>query len=357
MSFGHTIIEWYKEHHRSLPWRETKDPYRIWVSEVILQQTRVNQGLEYYRRFLEQFPDIQALARAPEEKVLKAWQGLGYYSRARNMHKAARTIVDELSGRFPTNYRELLGLQGIGEYTASAVASIAFDLPYPVMDGNVLRFMARLFGITQPVNGAAGKKVIHEYLSREIAGHEPGLFNQAAMEFGAMLCTPKNPVCLQCPLQSACVARNTGHVDKIPVKDKKPLPQPRYFHYLVIILKEDNQIFTFLNKRSEKDIWRNLYEFPMIEAQALLNWDELRKQQRYREVFPESQPRLAGVSNDFTHVLSHRILYARCFMVIADRAPENLIKARQNEIDHYPLPRLMEKMLENINITFYVKKD
>ena len=353
MGFARIIIEWYQGNKRPLPWRETKDPYKIWVSEVILQQTRVNQGLDYYYRFLDLFPDVHALAGASEEQVLKAWQGLGYYSRARNMHKAAQTIVERHSGSFPAAYRELLELKGVGEYTASAVASIAFNLPCPVIDGNVLRFMSRYLGILEPVNSSGVKKKILDFLSGEINNAEPGTFNQAVMELGALVCTPRNPACPLCPLQDKCLARNTGSVDKIPIKEKKPLPRPRYFHYLVIILRDNNQIFTLLNKRSGKDIWRNLFEFPMIETHALPPWEGLNEEPGFKAMF-SVEPVLVDVTRDFRHILSHRVLNARCFLVETERPPRDFARVRMDEINDYPLPRLMEKILEETNITFYV---
>ena len=353
MGFRSRLTEWYKMHHRALPWRETSDPYRIWVSEVILQQTRVNQGMDYYRRFLESFPDIHALAAASEEEVLKVWQGLGYYSRARNMHHAAKTVVNEYQGQFPDKYHDILALKGIGEYTASAVASIAFNLPHPVLDGNVLRFISRLKGVVEPVDTSKGKQLIRDVLEYEMDKETPGLFNQALMEFGALVCAPKNPDCERCPFRNDCVARNTGYVDKIPVKGKKQPPSPRYFHYLVIILRKDNQMFTVLNKRSGKDIWKNLYEFPVIEADTMLDWDMLTSNASFREIFRGQIPELLKVSNPYRHVLSHRILHARYFVVSGDSIPGNHLQVAVEQLDRYPVSRLMAKMLDSLNITFY----
>jgi A/G-specific adenine glycosylase len=313
--------------------------------------------LAYYQRFLEIFPDIHSLAAASEDEVLKVWQGLGYYSRARNMHHTARQVVAERDGVFPTSYEEMIKLKGIGEYTASAVASIAFNLPHPVIDGNVLRFISRLQGILEPVNSARGKQMIQQVLNDEIDKDDPGLFNQALMEFGALVCTPKNPNCSNCIFQARCVARNTGNVDKIPIKEKKQAQKARYFNYLVIILNEDNQVFTFLKKRSEKDIWRNLYEFPMVEAEKLLDWDELRLRKEYQSLFTNQKPELLSFTEDFRHILSHQVLNARCFIFRSNYMKPSFYKVSINKMENYPVSRLMEKMMEQLNITFHTLKD
>jgi A/G-specific adenine glycosylase len=352
--FKKQIIEWYEENRRILPWRETQDPYKIWISEIILQQTRVNQGLAYYLHFLEIFPDIHTLAGASEEEVLKVWQGLGYYSRARNMHQAAKRIVSEQNGVFPATYEELIELKGIGEYTASAVASIAFGLTHAVIDGNVLRFISRLRGIHEPVNTIKGKEIIKQIMQSEIDETMPGTFNQAVMEFGALVCKPRKPACNVCMFQTICVARNTGNVDQIPVKEKKPGPKPRYFHYIIIILKEDKQVFTFLKKRSDNDIWRNLYEFPVVEGDRLLKWDEIRMKKEFLSIFEEKKPDFTGLVKDIKHVLSHRILHARCFVVHTEQINDRFIKVSLENIRDYPVSRLMEKILDELNITFHI---
>jgi A/G-specific adenine glycosylase len=353
MKFAPIISSWYKDHHRPLPWRETKDPYKIWVSEVILQQTRVSQGIDYYHRFLDSFPDIHALACASEDEVLKVWQGLGYYSRARNMHQAAKTMLENYNGHFPSSFTEIILLKGVGEYIASAVASFAFDLAYPVIDGNVLRFIARLKGIVEPVNTSLGKKMIREILENEIDHNDPALFNQAVMEFGAIICMPQKPACNVCPLQMDCIARNTGMVDKIPVKTKKSAPRPRYLHYIVTFIKKDNQLFTLFKKRFKDDIWKNLYEFPLIELNTLVSWDEIVHRPEFKEMFPGNSPRLNGILKDYRHVLSHRVLNTRCFIVESDYIPEGFLLTGWEQIREFPVSRLMERILEDLNITFH----
>ena len=228
-----TLIHWYAENKRELPWRETTDPYRIWISEIILQQTRVVQGLEYFNRFMLRFPDVRALAEAPGDEVMKYWQGLGYYSRARNLHAAAKEIVEKFGGEFPRNYSDVLTLKGIGEYTA-AICSFAWKLPYAVVDGNVYRVLARIFGIDTPIDSNAGKKVFSGLAAELLDRRHPDLYNQAIMDFGAIQCTPKVPVCLYCPLRENCVALASGQVEKLPVKAGKSVVKPRYFNYLHI---------------------------------------------------------------------------------------------------------------------------
>jgi A/G-specific adenine glycosylase len=357
MGFSSQIIEWYVNHHRRLPWRETRDPYKIWVSEVILQQTRVDQGLGYYNRFIEKFPDIRSLATAEEEEVLKVWQGLGYYSRARNMHQAARRVMQIHNGVFPSVYEQIISLKGIGDYSASAISSFAFGLPYPVMDGNVIRVISRLYGITDPVNSTYTRNRIKEILEGEIDRKRPGLFNQAIMEFGALHCTPQNPRCETCPIRDACVAWNTGNVQKIPVKDKKSPVRDRFFHYLVFIMKENDLIYTLLNKRTGNDIWRNLYEFPMIENERMLEWKEVTELPDWKEFISSGASELVCASGIFTHTLSHRKLFARYFLIECNALPDGFLKVSRSELPGFPVPKLMEKIITQTNITFLDLKD
>ena len=261
MMFTERLLDWFDTHKRDLPWRGETDPYRIWISEVILQQTRVVQGMDYYRRFLETFPTCSALAAAPEAEVLKVWQGLGYYSRARNLHAAARQIVADHGGAFPSDYPSIRNLKGVGDYTAAAIASIAFGLPHPAVDGNVLRFVARYQGIFDNIAAPATRKLVETTCQKWIPNDRPGDFNQAMMEMGAMVCTPKNPSCTACPFASACYAFQHQQVEQLPVKQKNITVKNRYFHYL-IFLHNDH---TIVQRRAENDIWRELYEFPLVE--------------------------------------------------------------------------------------------
>lgn len=262
MNFAEQLDHWYDENKRSLPWRGENDPYKIWISEIILQQTRVNQGWDYYLRFIAQFPDVKTLATAPLEQVLKIWQGLGYYSRARNLHSAAQTILHEYQGNFPSDYQHIRNLKGIGDYTAAAIASIAFGLPYPAIDGNVFRFVCRYAGIRDNIMLGATRKLVTERCQHLMADMPPGTFNQAMMEFGATHCTPKNPQCDTCPFQSQCYAYKNQVVDLLPVIVKNLHIKKRYFHYLFFIKQQQ----TLIEQRTANDIWKNLFQLPLIEA-------------------------------------------------------------------------------------------
>ncbi len=257
-------MEWYPRHRRDLPWRHTRDPYAIWLSEVILQQTRVKQGLPYYLTYLNAYPTVQDLAAAPADEVLRHWQGLGYYSRARNMHHTAQQVVNEYAGRFPETYAELLKLRGVGQYTAAAIASFAFDEKVAVLDGNVFRVLARVFGLTQDIAAPASRRVFQVLADQLIPAAAPAEFNQAIMEFGAIQCTPVNPDCLFCPLQSECYAFQHGMVNELPVKSKAKAARTRYFHYLV--LRHADTVY--MRKRGPKDIWEGLYDFALTETTA-----------------------------------------------------------------------------------------
>lgn len=264
--FAHTLIIWHKQNPRPMPWLETKDPYKIWISEIILQQTRVAQGWQYYERFIERFPDITSLYHTHESDVLKYWEGLGYYSRARNIKKAADQIFTSFHGKFPDTYETLLSLPGIGPYTASAIAGFAYDLPYPVLDGNVARFLARFLAVESPPLDPPGKKIITEFLLKAIQETKPSAFNQAIMNFGALICKPAKPNCHECPFTSACKAYQLQLTDQLPVTLPKKEKTNRYFHYFIFYHAETGR--TVIQQRSGKDIWQHLYEFPLIENES-----------------------------------------------------------------------------------------
>ena len=306
-NFSNVILDWYDENRRSLPWRESKDAYRIWLSEVILQQTRVAQGLPYYLNFIKTFHTVNDLAQAPEEAVLRLWQGLGYYSRARNLHKCAKVVSEQYNGVFPSTYDELLALPGIGPYTAAAIASIAFNRKVAVVDGNVYRVLARIFGIDTDISSTEGKKEFQELASRLINDKNPGDHNQAVMEFGATLCTP-SPRCEECPFRKQCVAYAKGLIDKLPVKEKKIKKRTRYFYYF--ILREGNTIA--MKKRTGRDIWNGLYEFYLIETAA----------DKKLKAIVESDLLLKNISENrfiesgtIRHLLSHQELIIRFFEI------------------------------------------
>jgi A/G-specific adenine glycosylase len=340
------LIDWYKSNKRMLPWRSINDPYKIWISEIILQQTRVAQGLEYYIRFIERFPDVKTLADADEQEVLKYWQGLGYYSRARNLHAAARTVRDQYAGKFPENYESILKLKGIGEYTAAAIASFVWNLPYPVVDGNVFRVLSRLFLIDEPIDTQKGKKYF-TMLAGEIMGKaRPGLFNQAIMEFGALQCTPSAPDCMRCPFIDNCLAYSKQAISDYPVKLNKTKTKDLYLYYFHIHWKK----YTYLYIRKEKGIWQNLFEFPLIESEKAIEPETLIKDAVFPPFLPaENIDSFRFVIQNRKHVLSHRILYATFIEVFLNREPEipeSIIRIKENDIEQYPVHRLMEYYIE-----------
>lgn len=343
------LIGWYSENKRELPWRETRDPYRIWISEIILQQTRVVQGLEYYRRFMERFPDVNALAEAEADEVMKYWQGLGYYSRARNLHAAAKEVVVRFGGRFPDDYRAVRSLKGIGEYTAAAICSFAWRQPYAVVDGNVYRVLSRLFGIDMPIDSSEGKKYFAE-LAQELLHREcPDLYNQAIMDFGAVQCVPKSPDCLFCPLRESCVAYATGRIGTLPVKAGKTVVKPRYFNYLVIRCGGK----TLLSLRQGKDIWQGLYEYPLIETEQAMDFAELQQTGEYRRLLEDAgEIRVSGMLEMPKHVLSHRVIYARFYELEVSRLTAGMnayLPVAEEDEDQYAVSRLIGLYRERKN--------
>ncbi|HEY0091267.1 MAG TPA: A/G-specific adenine glycosylase, partial [Flavobacterium sp.] len=274
MNFPKLLIDWYLQNRRNLPWRDTTDPYLIWLSEIMLQQTRVAQGMPYYFKFAEAFPTVFDLARADEQQVLKLWQGLGYYSRARNLHKTAQYVAGNLGGIFPKNYAGLIKLTGVGEYTAAAIASFSYNEPVAVVDGNVFRVLSRFFDIETDIATPSAKKEFTSLASELMPKDQPALFNQAIMEFGALQCIPRNPDCYNCPLNSGCLAFKSRKVNVLPVKSKKAKAKDRFFNYLVY--SDENQR-TLLEKRIGKGIWENLYEFPLIETDSVAETESIMK--------------------------------------------------------------------------------
>ncbi len=345
------LQNWYEENKRELPWRNTKDPYKIWISEIILQQTRVKQGYQYYLNFLEKFPTIQSLANSDEQEVLKQWQGLGYYTRARNLHKTAKIITDKFNGTFPNRYTDILSLAGIGEYTASAISSFAFKLPHAVLDGNVYRFLSRLFADETPIQTSAGKKVFNKYASLLLDKKNPDTHNQAIMEIGALQCTPTSPNCPECPIDTHCKAFEVGKVEEFPVKTKKIKQRKRYFNYLFIL---DNEK-TFIQKRTRKDIWQNLYELPLIESNKSLTWNEITKTDDFLNYFSENTNISAEKPTEINHILSHQKIMARFFVVYSQgQKPKNTIEVSINKLENYPISRLIDIFLKE-NIKDYYK--
>jgi A/G-specific adenine glycosylase len=344
--YRNVLTVWYNHAKRDLPWRESRDPYKIWVSEVILQQTRVRQGIDYYYNFLRQFPDVESLAKASEEEVLKVWQGLGYYSRARNMHHAAKTIVSGHEGKFPKEYVSIRSLKGIGDYTAAAIASLAFDLPYAVVDGNVYRVLSRLFGISTPIDTSQGRKEFQQLAQMMLDTDHPGEFNQALMEFGAIHCLPGQPLCLSCPFSSSCYAFINQSVASFPVKSKQTKQRDRYLNYLY--LHQSDKLF--LQKRDDKDIWRNMFELPLIETILPLSPEKLTISHQWKEIFKNLDYQVERISPERIHQLTHQKLHLRFFSVVLKgiKVPDKMISVDYKEIGRYAVPKPIENFLSEI---------
>lgn len=344
--FGGRLQQWYHLHKRDLPWRATSNPYYIWVSEVILQQTRVAQGHSYYLRFVDRFPTIQALASAEEDEVLKYWEGLGYYSRARNLHAAAKEVMELYHGRFPESYPDILSLKGIGEYTAAAIASFAYDQPRAVVDGNVFRVLSRVFGLESPIDTSFGKKKFQELAQMLLDENNPGLYNQAIMEFGALQCVPVNPVCSVCPLEDKCVALELDKVSVLPHKSLKKKVQSRYLNYFEVRCGDK----ILVCKRTGNDIWKNLYELPLIETSCDFSWEEMRQSDLFRELFSGvSILKVSGGAKVWKHVLTHRIIYAKFYEVEVNEFASLLnryMAVSSQEREDIAFSRLVNKYLD-----------
>jgi A/G-specific adenine glycosylase len=343
------LISWYNTNKRDLPWRSTRDPYRIWLSEVILQQTRVAQGLPYYEKFTEAFPTVFDLARAPEQKVLKLWQGLGYYSRARNLHRAAKDVVKLHGGRFPGTYEGLLELKGVGDYTASAIASFCFNKPHAVLDGNVFRVLARLFAIDTPINSGEGKKQFALLANELLDRKDPGTYNQAIMEFGAQHCTPQNPRCDGCPLFAACASGPKGAAGQYPKKNASRPVRNRYFEYFFV--RQGST--TYIAQRGAGDIWAGLYELPALEFAATASRDKVLGQFAKQVLGNERAAfRVKCVSGVKTHQLSHQKIMARFWQVElkASRKVGGYKAVALRNLSQYPFPVLIGRHLQEITI-------
>ena len=345
MIFSKQILLWYTKNKRDLPWRNTTNPYNIWLSEIMLQQTRVAQGTPYYISFVKNFPSVRDLASASEEKILKLWQGLGYYSRARNLHATAKIITEKYNGDFPSTYKELIQLKGVGDYTASAIASISFNRPEPVVDGNVYRVLSRYFGVSIPINSTEGIKYFKDLARKVMDSKNIRDYNQGIMEFGAIQCAPRNPNCSICPLKNGCVAVQEKKVEVLPVKIKKTKVRNRYFNYLVIL---DGNNTTILKQRTGKGIWQNLYEFPLIESDTTL------KEEEVCDRINESLP-LYGNSEvyqfnetEIIHKLSHQHLYTTFWIVNVDDEILNGIPVSM--LAKYPVPVLIADFMNTFKI-------
>lgn len=334
------VLHFHTKTSRDIPLRKTKNPYYIWLREVILQQTRIAQGLPYFVKFIKTFPTVFDLANASEETVLKLWQGLGYYSRAKNLHYTAKYIADKLNGEFPNNYKELLKLKGVGEYTAAAIASICFDEPKAAIDGNVYRVLSRYFGIETPINSTKGKKEFKELAKTLIDKEQPGAYNQAMMDFGAVHCKPQKPLCKQCNLNDNCIAFKKEKVSNLPVKLKKAKIKNRFFNYLFVVTKDKK---TILTQRTKKGIWQGLYEFPLIETPNKINKQQLINSKEFKKLFVCKTEVYLFNSKDIVHKLSHQHLHTKFWVVNTSSIATELISIEQ--IYKLPVPVLIERFL------------
>ena len=347
MNFTKILISWYSDNKRFLPWRETQNPYQIWLSEIILQQTQVKQGLPYYEAFVANFPTVFDLAEASEDAVLKLWQGLGYYSRARNLHHTARVIASEFNGQFPETYKELIALKGVGDYTASAIASICYDEACAVVDGNVYRVLARFFGIDTAINSSKGIREFKALAQSLLPEKDIGTYNQAVMEFGSRQCKPQNPDCHSCPLKDGCVALEKGKINNLPVKIKNTKIQKRYFNFLVFV-SEDGK--TILHQRQGKGIWQNLFQFPLVETARQLRASEFSENEQVKELINgHAYTCTLYNSEDIIHKLSHQHLHTKFWIISTTTLPQRGVDI--SEIEAFPVPILISRFIESFGFS------
>lgn len=347
MTFTETILHWYAAHRRELPWRNISDPYRIWVSEIILQQTRVAQGYDYYLRFVNAFPTVEALALASEDEVLRLWQGLGYYSRARNLHAAARQVVAQ--GHFPTDYAGVRALKGVGDYTAAAICSFAYGLPLAVVDGNVYRVLSRYFGVDEPIDTGKGKKQFAALAQSLLPAHNVADYNQGLMDFGALQCVPASPDCAACPLADSCRANELKCVADWPVKSHRTKVAERYYIYIGV----STSVGIWLHRRGAGDIWQGLYEWPLLEFDHAATWQEVQSHPFILNHLPEGGT-WKQLARQCKHVLTHRVIWADCYWVTYPHPlplPPGFIVVQPEELERYAMPRLLLRFLKSQNIS------
>ncbi|MGY5352095.1 A/G-specific adenine glycosylase [Wenyingzhuangia sp. IMCC45533] len=338
MEFYNTLETWYLKNKRDLPWRKSSNPYFVWLSEIILQQTRIQQGLDYYLKFTQNYPTVHHLANASEDEILKDWQGLGYYSRARNLHFSAKYICDELNGIFPQTYREILKLKGVGDYTASAIASICFNEKTAVVDGNVYRVLARYFDIGIAINSSKGIKYFKELAQELIKNANPKEYNQAIMDFGSMVCKPQNPICNECPLSKGCLAKAKNKIALLPVKEKKIKIKNRYLNFIVF----DDGLHTQIEKRTQNGIWKNLYQFPLIESSELVDTKTILDNELLNHV--DVQSLTLFNTEPIVHKLTHQHLYTQFWIVNAPL--KNADKHKWADIEKFAVPKLIHNFLK-----------
>ncbi len=344
-NFSETIISWYQINKRDLPWRDTTNPYYIWLSEIILQQTRVDQGLPYYIKFVAAFPTIQDLARASQDEVLRLWQGLGYYSRGRNLHFTANQVVTDFDGFFPNNYDDLLKLKGVGNYTAAAIASFCWNQKKAVVDGNVYRVLARYFGVESDISLTSSQKDFQNLANELLNSKKPGLHNQAIMEFGALQCVPKQPNCVSCPLQSTCIAFSNKMVETLPIKTKKVKIKSRYFNYIVVKWRQQ----TFIKRRLAGDIWEGLYEFPLIETDIEIDEKSILDSKEFNSILSNSNYEITSVSSQVKHQLTHQTIFCKFFNVEMEKMTniKGFESVSWSDLENYPKPTLIQRFYLN----------
>lgn len=339
-------MKWHSANPRSMPWKNTRDPYKIWLSEIILQQTRVEQGLPYYERITKKFPTVNHLANASEDEVLKFWEGLGYYTRARNLHAASKQVVNDFGGKFPDTHEEILKLKGVGPYSAAAIASFAFDLPHAVVDGNVFRLLARYFGISEAVDSTKGKRTFAELAQKLLDKKHPADYNQAIMNFGALVCKPANPACSSCIFKKECVAFTKNAVFDFPVKEKKVMVRNRWFNFLVL----ENEVEIIIERRNEKDIWKGLYQFPVSETTAYQSETEFLKSWKESSFFSGKKITVKGISKVMEHKLTHQTIYAQFFRIELckpqKRLPKGWLKVKKSSLAEIGFPVLISNYLK-----------
>lgn len=349
--FTTSLLAWHKsENTRKLPWKGEKDPYKIWLSEIILQQTRVEQGIKYYENFVQSFPDIKSLALAPERVIYKKWEGLGYYSRCKNLIATAKQLHEDYNGIFPDAYEEIIALKGIGEYTAAAIASFAYGLPYAVVDGNVKRVIARYFGIDKPVDTTVGQRMISVLATKLLSKKNPALYNQAIMDFGATICKPAKPDCPICPLRKKCRAFQSGTVAQLPLKTKRIDIRKRYFNYLVITSGKS----VFIKKRGGRDIWENLYEPVLIESGKLLTASQIKNQTQFTPYFENGSMEILGLSKGYSQQLTHQKITAQFIRIrtAVHRAPISGYKpVAMDKLDDFAFPKIVATYLKDYDIS------
>ena len=345
--FRSQLLDWSRKHPRNLPWAGEKNPYLVWLSEIILQQTRVKQGIPYFEKFKQKYPTVNDLASASEDDLMKSWEGLGYYSRARNLHFSAKFIANELMGHFPSDYDSIRSLKGVGDYTAAAIASFAFGLAYAVLDGNVYRILSRFFGITDPIDTSRGKKNFTALAQRLLPQEVPAKYNQAIMDFGATQCTPKKPNCSICPLHNHCFAFQKDMIHQLPKKSKRITRKTRYFQYILINVEED----ILIRKREQNDIWRKLYEFSLLETSSALSQEELLQLDNWKKLFQKNEVKIKHISKPFKQQLTHQQIIAQFWEVeLCETSFSKIpgyIRTKRENLSNFAFPKIIDWYLQD----------